>query len=218
MHAPAGPLFLDLADPRATDPALTGTFAAPLARAARSGAPVPVTAVLTAEACRRLEDLGDIDADYYIPGHLDAPPQDPAIAALAQAWHLAAYGGVLPAVVHSSPVTAYDHPAGWRDGEPVPSWRRLRVAVVEAARRRATAVVVQREVTVTTSGRAWPGDGRSSSPGGLDRGQARRLDQIAQALETPFRWAVDTTGNVWVLACLGVGAGTSPSVPAPQVA
>jgi hypothetical protein len=217
MHAPAGPMFLDLTDPRASDPHLAGTFAAPLARAVRSGAPVPVTAVLTAEACRRLAALGDVEADYHIPGRLDTPAQDPAIEALALAWHLAGFGGVLPVVLHVSPVTPYDHPAGWRAGVPIPTWRRLRAAVVEAARTRPAAVVLQREVTVTTSGRAWPGDDRASSPDGLDRGQARRLARIAHTLETPFRWAVDTTGNVWVLACVGVGAGTdTPSVPAPR--
>lgn len=214
MHAPAGPLFLDLVDARSADPSLAGTFVAPLARAAQDGAPVPETAVVTAEACRRLAEIDDVRSGYHTPGDPAAPRQDPAVRALALAWHVAGSGGALPVVVHASPGGPYEHPTLWRRAMTVTTWRRLLEVAAEAGSGdRPAALAVQRAVPITASGRAWPGE--HVFPGeGLDRGQAGRLTHMVAALGTAVRWALDTAGNVWILACLGARAGASPSAPA----
>jgi hypothetical protein len=250
MHVPAGPLFLDLADVRAADPDLAGTFAAPLARAAQGGAPVPETTVVTAEACRRLAEIDDPRAEYHTPGDPAAPRQDPAVRALALAWHVAGSAGALPVVVHASPAGPYEHPALWQRAMTVGSWRRLLEVAAEVGAGRAdgepdgpggpdggphpgvdagleagerarpdrrvagpAALVVQRAVAITGSGRAWPGE--PVLPGGrLDRGQAQRLTHMVAALGTAVRWGLDTVGNLWILACLGARVGAAPSAPA----
>ena len=215
MHVPAGPLFLDLADARAADPDLAGSFAAPLARAAQGGAPVPETAIVTAEACRRLAEIDDPRAGYHTPGDPAAPRQDPAVRALALAWYVAGSGGALPVVVHSSPAGPYEHPVLWRRAMTVGSWRRLLEVAADIGRQPGpeAALVVQRAVAITGTGRAWPGEPVLPG-GGLDRGQAQRLAHMVSALGMAVRWGLDTVGNLWILACLGARVGAAPSAPA----